>query len=53
MHAKQTIFMITGSGKANIINRIINDGFDCPASRVMLQAEAPELLGDDAALGNA
>ena len=51
MHAKQTIFMITGSGKANIINRIINDGFDCPASRVMLQAEAPELIGDNAALG--
>lgn len=52
MKAKQTIFMITGSGKANIINRIINDGFDCPASRVMLQAEAPELIGDNAALRN-
>lgn len=52
MHAKQTIFMITGNGKANIINRIINDGFDCPASRIMLQAEAPELIGDNAALGN-
>ena len=52
MHAKQTVFMITGAGKADIINRIINDGFDCPASRVMLQAEAPELLGDYAALGN-
>jgi 6-phosphogluconolactonase len=52
MHAKQTIFMITGSGKADIINRIINDGFNCPASRVMQQAEAPELLGDYDALGN-
>jgi len=51
MHAKRTIFMVTGSGKANIINRIINDGFDCPARRVMLQADAPELIGDNAALG--
>jgi 6-phosphogluconolactonase len=50
MHAKQTIFMVTGSGKFNIINRIINEGFDCPASRVMQQAEAPELIGDNAAL---
>ena len=52
MHAKQTIFMIMGSGKSNIINRIINDGFDCPASRVMQQADAPELIGDYAALKN-
>ena len=50
LHAKQTIFMVTGSGKFNIINRIINEGFDCPASRVMQQAEAPELIGDNAAL---
>ncbi len=52
MHAKQTIFMVTGSGKSNIINRIIDDGFDCPASRVMQQADAPELIGDYAALKN-
>ncbi len=52
MHASQTIFMVTGSGKSNIINRIINDGFDCPASRVMQQADAPELIGDYAALKN-
>lgn len=50
MHAKQTIFMVTGSGKFNIINRIINEGFDCPASRVMQQAKAPELIGDNAVL---
>lgn len=50
LHAKQTIFMITGSGKSNIINRIINDGFDCPSSRVMQQADAPEIIGDNAAL---
>ena len=50
MHASQTIFMVTGSGKSNIINRIINEGFDCPASRVMQQAKAPELIGDNAVL---
>ena len=50
LHAKQTIFMITGSGKSNIINRIINDGFDCPSSRVMQQADASEIIGDNAAL---
>jgi 6-phosphogluconolactonase len=50
MHAKQTIFMVTGSGKFNIINRIINEGFDCPASRVMQQAKAAELIGDNAVL---
>ncbi len=50
MHASQTIFMVTGSGKSNIINRIINEGFDCPASRVMQQADAPEIIGDNAAL---
>ena len=52
LHAKQTIFMITGSGKSNIINRIINEGFDCPSSRVMQQADAPEIIGDNAALKN-
>jgi len=50
MHASQTIFMVTGSGKSNIINRIINDVFDCPSSRVMQQADAPEIIGDNAAL---
>ena len=32
------------------LNRIINDGFDCPSSRVMQQADAPEIIGDNAAL---
>ena len=30
--------------------QFINEGFDCPASRVMQQAKAPELIGDNAVL---
>jgi 6-phosphogluconolactonase len=51
MNAKQTVFMITGGGKADIMSHIFNEGFDCPASRVMQQSQASELIGDYAALG--
>ncbi|MCH3995357.1 MAG: 6-phosphogluconolactonase [Prevotella sp.] len=50
MKAKQTVFLVMGSAKAEILDRIINLKFDCPARRVMSQAFSPELIGDEKAM---